>query len=41
ELPAWDGLYLDLITGEKLTAYTQKLRLSISPKSYRILRREI
>jgi glycosidase len=41
ELPAWNGLYLDLINGEKLTAYTQKLRLSISPKSYRILRREI
>jgi len=41
ELPAWNGLYLDLINGEKVTAYTQKLRLSISPKSYRILRREI
>ncbi|MCK4755844.1 hypothetical protein KAS56_02805 [candidate division WOR-3 bacterium] len=41
ELPAWDGLYLDIISGEKLTAYSQKLRLSINPKSYRILRREI
>ncbi len=41
ELPAWDGLYLDLISGEKITAYSQKLKLSIQPISYRILKREI
>lgn len=41
ELPAWDGVYFDLITSEKLTAYSQKLKLSINPKSYRILKREI
>jgi len=41
ELPAWDGLYLDLISGEKATAYSQKLKLSVQPWSYRILKREI
>ncbi|MGB3341845.1 MAG: alpha amylase N-terminal ig-like domain-containing protein [bacterium] len=40
-LPAWDGAYTDLINGEKLTAFSQSLRLSIIPKSYRILKREI
>jgi cyclomaltodextrinase len=40
-LPAWDGVYKDLISGEKLTAFSQNLRLSITPKSYRILKREI
>lgn len=40
-LPAWDGNYTDLVSGEKLTAFSQNLRLSISPKSYRILKREI
>jgi glycosidase len=41
ELPAWDGMYTDLISGEKFPAYSQRLRLSIPAKSYRILRREI
>lgn len=40
-LPAWDGTYTDLISGEKLTAFSQSLKLSITPKSYRILKREI
>ncbi len=40
-LPAWDGVYLDLISGDKLVAEAQTLRLSISAKSYRILKREI
>ncbi len=41
ELPAWDGTYVELMSGEKYTAYSQKLRLSIDPMSYRILKREI
>lgn len=40
-LPAWDGSYLDLISGEKFIAFSQTLKLSINPKSYRILKREI
>ncbi len=40
-LPAWDGSYTDLISGEKYTAFSQNLRLSITPKSYRILKRDI
>jgi cyclomaltodextrinase len=40
ELPAWDGAYTDLILGEKVTAYSQKLKLSVNSKSYRILKRE-
>jgi glycosidase len=40
ELPAWDGTYIELMSGEKHTAYSQKLRLSIDPMSYRILKRE-
>ncbi|KPJ73175.1 hypothetical protein AMJ52_04135 [candidate division TA06 bacterium DG_78] len=39
-VPAWDGVYIDLLSGEKLIADSQVLRLSIDPKSYRILRRE-
>ncbi len=41
ELPAWDGTYVDLMNGEILTAYSQKLKILINPKFYRILRREI
>jgi len=41
ELPAWNGQYLDLVSGEKFIANAQKLRLSINTKSYRILRREL
>jgi pullulanase/glycogen debranching enzyme len=41
ELPAWDGTYIELMSGEKHTAYSQRLRLSIDPMSYRILKREI
>lgn len=41
ELPAWDGTYIELMGGEKHTAYSQRLRLSIDPMSYRILKREI
>ncbi len=41
ELPAWDGIYRDLITDETLTAYSQKLKFSINPKHFRILKREI
>jgi len=40
-LPAWDATYTDLISGEKFTAFSQSLKLSINPKSYRILKREI
>jgi len=39
-LPAWDGTYLDLTSGEKVTVFQQRLKLSVSPRSYRILRRE-
>lgn len=41
ELPAWDGVYLDLVTGEHKTAFSQKLKLSVSAKTYSILKREI
>ncbi|HEC78806.1 MAG TPA: hypothetical protein ENI34_06650 [candidate division WOR-3 bacterium] len=41
ELPAWDGVYLDLMSGEKVTAYSQRLRLSVDSGAYRILKREI
>ncbi len=41
ELPAWDGNYIDLMSGEKFTAFSQKLRFSISPNSFRILKRGI
>jgi cyclomaltodextrinase len=41
ELPAWDGTYIDLVTSATLTAFSQKLRLSVEPMTYRILRREI
>ncbi len=41
ELPAWDGTYLDLMNGSKYTAFSQKLRLSVDPVSFRILKREI
>ncbi len=41
ELPAWDGTYSELPSGSKLTAYSQTLKLSIEPMSYRILKREI
>jgi len=40
ELPAWSGVYNDVITGEKMTAYNQVLRLTIGPQTYQILRRE-
>jgi cyclomaltodextrinase len=40
-IPAWDGVYIDLMSGEKLIAESQVLRLSIDQKSYRILKREI
>jgi cyclomaltodextrinase len=39
-IPAWDGVYIDLMSGEKLVADSQVLRFSIDPKSYRILKRE-
>lgn len=39
-LPAWDGAYLDLVTGEKVIATSQLLRCSVAGRSYRILRRE-
>jgi cyclomaltodextrinase len=39
ELPAWDGKYLDIIRGDTLVAYSQALRLSVEPRSYRILKR--
>jgi hypothetical protein len=41
ELPAWDGSYLDLFSGERFFATGQKLRLSINPKTFRILRRGV
>jgi cyclomaltodextrinase len=41
ELPAWDGSYLDLISGTKYTVVDQKLRLSVDSISFRILKREI
>ncbi|UCD18736.1 MAG: alpha amylase C-terminal domain-containing protein [candidate division WOR-3 bacterium] len=41
ELPAWDGSYVDLINREKYTAYSQILKLSVEPMSYRILKRGI
>lgn len=41
ELPAWDGTYLDLVSGERFTAAGQKLRLSIGSRAYRILRRGV
>lgn len=41
ELPAWDGTYLDLTSGEKYIAYAQTLKLSVDALSYRILKREI
>ncbi len=41
ELPAWDGNYLDLMSGDILTAFSQRLKFSIDAKSYRLLRREI
>ena len=40
-LPAWDGTYTDLSSGEQLTAFSQSLKLSIDAKSYRILKREL
>ncbi|MBN2620542.1 hypothetical protein JXB22_05560 [candidate division WOR-3 bacterium] len=40
ELPAWSGVYGDVITGEKKTAYNQRLRLTIGPQTYQILKRE-
>jgi cyclomaltodextrinase len=40
ELPSWSGVYSDVITGEKKTAYDQRLRLTIGPQTYQILRRE-
>jgi hypothetical protein len=39
ELPAWDGTYLDVISGDTLVAYSQALRLSVEPHSYRLLKR--
>jgi len=41
ELPAWDGTYRDLMNGLKYTAFDQKLKLSVDPLSFRILKREI
>lgn len=41
ELPAWDGTYLDLVSGERFTAVGQKLRLAVDQRSYRILRRGV
>jgi glycosidase len=40
ELPAWSGVYDDVTTGEKKTAYNQVLRLTIGPQTYQILKRE-
>ncbi|MBN2621198.1 alpha amylase C-terminal domain-containing protein [candidate division WOR-3 bacterium] len=40
ELPSWSGVYADVITGEKKTAYDQRLRLTIGPQTYQILKRE-
>lgn len=39
ELPAWDGTYLDVISGDTLVAYSQALRLSVESRSYRLLKR--
>jgi len=39
-LPAWDGTYADLLSGEKITVFQQQLKVSIAPKSYRVFRRE-
>jgi cyclomaltodextrinase len=41
ELPAWDGSYLDLMNGTTYTAVDQKLKLSVDPISFRLLKREI
>jgi len=41
ELPAWDGTYVDIASGAKYTAFSQKLKLSVDPLSYRILKREV
>jgi cyclomaltodextrinase len=41
ELPAWDGTYVELPSGARLTAYSRTLKLSVDPMSYRILKREI
>jgi len=41
ELPAWDGSYVDLISREEYTAYSQTLKLSVEAMSYRILKRGI
>jgi cyclomaltodextrinase len=41
ELPAWDGTYTELLTGSKFTAYSNILKLSVDPVSYRILKRGI
>jgi cyclomaltodextrinase len=41
ELPAWDGTYIDLMNSNKYTAFSQKLRISVDPVSFRILKREI
>jgi glycosidase len=40
ELPAWDGTYTDLLEGTKYTAFSQRLKLSADPLSFRILKRE-
>jgi glycosidase len=40
-LPAWNGSYIDLVSGEKYIVAVQQLRLSINAKSYRILKREL
>ncbi len=39
ELPAWNGLYKDLITGEELYASLQKLRFTVEAHSFRLLKR--
>jgi cyclomaltodextrinase len=41
ELPAWDGSYVDLMSRERYTAYSQTLKLSVEAISYRILKREL
>ncbi len=41
DLPAWDGDYIDLMSGEKITAFSRKLRFSIGPKTFRILKRGV
>lgn len=40
KIPAWDGVYFDLVSGDKFIADSQVLRLTINPNSYRILKRE-